>query len=99
MHYDLTDAVLTRPKMYTLRGSYPEILAFLEGYYSGLAKLQSDLTVIENWSSFQQGLAEKLDVSPSDVFLFLADTYESDALKTFDRFYREFKVSNRYSQP
>ena len=98
MVYDFTEAVVIRPKMYTLLGSYPEVIAFLEGYYSGLSKGRSNAVIVENWYAFRQWLAEKLDASISDEFKVLVDKHEPTPLEAFICFYQEFKTSNGYIQ-
>lgn len=90
---DFIQAVFARPKMYTLLGSYAEVVAFLEGYYSGLAKSKNGLSEAEKWSSFRHWLAKQLNASLSDEFMILAARYETDALTVFARFYEEFKTT------
>lgn len=80
--------------MYTLMGSYTEVIAFLEGYYSGLAKSQVGMTEVTRWSSFRQWLAQKLDTSTPNEVKVLADRYEDRALLVFARFYEEFKTTS-----
>jgi len=92
MSKDFTEAVLVRPKMYTLMGTYPEVIAFLEGYYSGLAKGQSGMSEVVHWSSFRQWLAQKLEVSAENELEVLASSYEAGALTAFDCLYQEFKT-------
>ena len=61
MTYDITEAVLTRPKMYTVSGTYLEVVSYLEGYYSGLAKHPLGAQHASTWSLFRQWLAVKLE--------------------------------------
>jgi hypothetical protein len=91
MIQDFTEAVFRRPAMYTLTGSYPEVVAFLEGYYSGLAKSPNGAVISANWSSFREWLAEELEVSPPQEFQTLHDSYQSDALEVLKQFYERFK--------
>jgi hypothetical protein len=92
MAYDFINAVLGRPEMYTMTGSYPEVVAFLEGYYSGLAKSEQGLGEAAKWSSFRQWLCRKFSVSSSNEFQELFTRFEGDSLRVFDELYREFKT-------
>ncbi len=76
------EAVLLRPKMYTLGGTYEEAMAFLEGYFSGMAKENPYAAPVCEWVSFQRWLAEQLAVPTSDALSKLKSTYPSsqDAL-------------------
>lgn len=98
MTYDFTDAVLARPKMYTLNGSYQEVVAFLEGYYSGVAKGRIGLSVVENWSVFREWLAKRLNVLQSNELRILADLHGNTALDALNSYYNEFKTSKYYLQ-
>ena len=62
------EAVLLRPKMYTLGGTYEEVVAFLDGYFSGMAKANPYAPPVLQWVAFQQWLAVQLSVPSSDVF-------------------------------
>ena len=61
-----TEAVLLRPKMYTLDGTFNEVVAFLEGYYSGLAKGNPYIPSVRQWVSFHDWFTKQLGVSPHE---------------------------------
>ena len=67
-HVSFAGAVIRRPRMYTLDGTFEEVVAFLEGYYSGLAKADPRTTQVSEWYAFQQWLSKKLNISPSELW-------------------------------
>ena len=71
------DAVLLRPKMYTLEGTFEEVIAFLEGYFSGMAKVNPYAPPDLQWVSFQDWLSESIGVPSSEVFLRFRERYET----------------------
>ena len=87
---NLIDSVFVRPKMYTLTGSYGEVVAFLTGFYSGLAKGQKDLDETP-WASFCVWLARHLNVSTAEQFDVLYQQHQADSLNTLVHLYREYK--------
>ncbi len=93
MSYDMIDAVITRPQMYTLTGSYAEVIAFLEGYYSGLAKHPIGINESARWSAFRQWIITKLSTKAANELAALHEIYQEQALDTFHVFYQEFKVA------
>jgi len=72
------EAVLLRPKMYTLGGTYEEVVAFLDGYFSGMAKANPYAPPVLQWVAFQQWLAVQLSVPSSDVFSTLKNAHYAD---------------------
>ena len=72
----LSQAVLRHPNMYTLHGTFDEALAFLEGYYSGMAKGIPYAVPVIQWAEFKQWLAAQLSVDLSDMFAKFAELYE-----------------------
>lgn len=70
---EFTRSVFTRPTMYTLQGSYEECVAFLIGYFSGLA-VGSHHDASNEWVIFQAWLAQTLDTSPSEVWRKMANS-------------------------
>jgi len=68
MNVNLPEAVLLRPRMYTLGGTFEEVIAFLEGYYSGMAKGNPYAIPVLEWASFRTWLSEKMGLAPSEVF-------------------------------
>lgn len=97
MSYDLTNAVLLRPEMYTTKGSFLEVVAFLEGYYSGIAKDPRALATVEKWGNFQEFLKKKLDNHSSNKWAILYNQYGEQALRVFKTYYEEFCQSQNSS--
>ena len=96
MSHDLVRAVLARPKMYTLSGDYSEVVAFLTGYYSGLARDQRAQSHVERWSLFENWLVRKLEPSKmSTPFHLLKQRYPDRALEMFERYYNEFETIDK----
>ena len=92
MNYDFIEAVLHRPKMYTLTGSYFEVIAFLEGYYSGLVKSTNGMNESAKWSFFKQWLTKELDSSTENPFGLLYERNESTIFNSLISFYQQFKL-------
>jgi hypothetical protein len=90
---DIVDAFCKRPAMYTMNGTFAEVVAYLDGYAQG-AEVK-DVIYHYRWNAFLKWLAVKFDYSkktwplPWQVFL---DSYpdEETALKELARFYREY---------
>lgn len=61
-------SVLARPSMYTMGGTFEEVIAFLEGFHGGLAKGGPYAEAVAEWASFQEWLADEIGSRPSDVF-------------------------------
>jgi len=88
---NLIEAVFARPEMYTITGSYGEVVSFLNGYYSGIAK-DSSMQRETMWTSFCIWLNKKFDVSRTTQFQCLYEQYKDDSLEVLIRFYHEFKL-------
>jgi hypothetical protein len=90
---DIVEALCKRPAMYTMNGTFAEIVAHLDGYAKG-AEVKDGFSHY-SWTPFLQWLAVKFDYSkktwPLPWQLFL-DSYpdEETALKELARFYREY---------
>lgn len=69
-HVTFTEAVLLRPEMYTMGGTFEEVIAFLEDYYSGVAKSSAtwEWPPLVEWAEFREWLREKYAVSGTEVF-------------------------------
>lgn len=65
--------------MYTLGGTYEETVAFLTGYYSGLAKCDLSSDAIKEWNQFSQWLARELHAGTSNVWSTLRDAHPSSS--------------------
>lgn len=79
MNVNLPEAVFLRPGMYTLSGTYEEVIAFLEGYYSGMAKGNPYAIPVSEWASFRTWLSKKLGLPASEVFLKFRNLYEDNS--------------------
>ena len=88
---NLIESVFARPKIYTLTGSYGEVVAFLSGYYSGVAKEQQGVRETV-WISFCIWLSKRLNVSTADEFSVLYEQYQDESLDVLARLYDEFKL-------
>lgn len=91
MMYDFIEAVLARPKMYTVLGTYIEVVAYLEGYYSGISKHPSGAQTALTWSLFRQWIAIKLGNPKSSELQVLYQKFGDESLMMFTSFYHEFK--------
>ena len=86
----MISAVLARPKMYTILGTYEEVVAFLDGYYSG-AGISSPLEPsVGIWGGFTEYLSSLLNSPSSKVFHELQTRHGRDALNELGRLYKEF---------
>ena len=73
-----TEAVLRRPAMYTVNGTFAEAVSFLEGYYSGMAHGNIDAPPAIEWTDFRRWLAGRLGVDSSDSFKVIYHTHYED---------------------
>jgi hypothetical protein len=93
---DIVDTLCKRPAMYTMGGTFAEIVALLDGYARGAEVKYGGYHY--SWTPFLQWLAVKFNYPektwplPWKVFL---DSYpdEETALKELVRFYREYAES------
>jgi hypothetical protein len=69
-------AVIHRPRMYTLDGTFEELIAFLEGYYSGVAAVDSTSPRVVAWMSFCGWLTRSLGANSFNVFARFKSHYE-----------------------
>ncbi|NUP08114.1 MAG: hypothetical protein HOW73_18865 [Polyangiaceae bacterium] len=93
---DFAEAVLRRPSMYTLLGSPAEVVAFLVGFVSGRAGAGGP---IEAWNAFQEWLAEKLNVSQSDVLRSILSSYGESATDELLRRILEYRALDSQVAP
>lgn len=77
-----SQAVLLRPAMYTLNGTTLEIIAFLEGYYSGMAKNNPYAAPVLEWEAFRAWLAGQLCVEPAQAFAAFVQQHQSENTTT-----------------
>ena len=96
---DLFEAVLERPYLYTLHGSYPEAIAYLDGcYYAFMHHRTEDDSVrspsaveIRRYALFSLWLAERFNLTGSRAaFRWVGDRTETPS-KLILELYREFK--------
>ena len=74
-----SEAVLLRPTMYTRGGTFAEVVAFLEGYYSGMANGDPYAPLVAEWEAFRGWLSAQLCVDTSEVFDAFQKRYGGDA--------------------
>lgn len=75
--------------MYTLSGSYGEVVAFLEGYFSGLAIGPSRLKRTDPWAAFASHLAATYK-NHHDVFQAFFNEHGPESLAELSKAYLEF---------
>ena len=68
--------------MYTLNGTTLEVIAFLEGYYSSMAKNNPYAAPVLEWEEFRAWLAGQLCVEPSQAFAAFVHQHPSDYTAT-----------------
>ena len=79
------EAVVLRPTMYTTKGSYEEVVAFLEGFYGGLGKADPVCRPVQEWLDFKSWIAGRLNLSKTNVFFELVqDNTESPLAELSD---------------
>jgi len=89
--YDFIESILKRPKMYTISGTYSEVVAFLEGYYSGLAKNNFASLEATHWSMYRDWLSQELGQSNVSELTILQNKFGDNSLEMFGVFYQKFK--------
>ena len=77
-NFSFIEAVLLRPQMYTTSGTYAETIAFLEGYFSGLAKGDPYAVPVAEWTSFRSRLSQELQTSSDEAFGKFRELYTDD---------------------
>ena len=75
-------AVLLRSGMYTQKGTALEVIAFLEGWHSGLAKNKPDAVPVLTWEAFRVWLAGELGVEPAQAFAAFMQQHGSEQTAT-----------------
>ncbi|MEM9777549.1 MAG: hypothetical protein AAF902_23425 [Chloroflexota bacterium] len=94
MTYDMIKAVLNRPEMYTLTGDYNEVCAFLEGYYSGIAKVGFEFEGKYEWSLFLEWLSQKnLESDSQSIVKAFKQANYKDPLEKFRENYLDYLSS------
>ena len=91
MQYDMIEAVLARPKMYTLSGTFGEVVAFLEGYFSGMAKAKEAFPGKYDWTCFLDWLAIGLGSNQKPIVDTFRDRWADESLERLKEHYLEFK--------
>ncbi|WP_157202715.1 hypothetical protein [Calidithermus chliarophilus] len=94
---DLFEAVMERPGMYTLEGTYQEAIAFLEGWEAGFVKGHAELEgnfyfrEVKRYQLFKAWLAVKLGVDEKEALRSLGGQ-GTGSTKFALEMYREFKA-------
>jgi hypothetical protein len=79
----MVESVLIRPQMYTVGGSVLEVAAFLEGYYSGMAKIAPYSHKVAEWTDFVAAIAVDGHSGWASVFRHVDSTFNT-ADEAFD---------------
>ncbi len=90
--------VLNRPSMYTINGSYGEVVAFLTGYYSGAALGRPNEPSVSIWSDFSQFVGASLDTTSAPVFVVFQQIHGPASLKALVAKYEEFEIAREKSE-
>ena len=90
-HVTFAEAVMLRPLMYTVTGTFGEVVSFLEGYYSGMAKGNLYALPVAEWAAFHKWLAGRIDAGGSSVFVAMHEKYGDAALKQLSEWFSEFQ--------
>lgn len=88
-------AVFLRPKMYTIGGTFEEVVAFLEGYYSGMAKANPYCPPVPIWGDFVESL--KLELG-ADYATHAFATIRSTSSSSEEALARLIEYFNRLSE-
>ena len=73
-----TEAVLRRPAMYTMNGTFAEVVAFLNGYYSGAARGHLDWPPVIEWTDLERWLANRLGVASTEAFRRIEQSFDDN---------------------
>ncbi|MBC8134408.1 MAG: hypothetical protein H8F28_00795 [Fibrella sp.] len=93
-------AVLKRPCMYTVNGTYGEIIAFLTGYYSGGSHPPPPKWAeATSWGRFNSWLAEKLQSDHNNPHRVIAGRYGDKTLEHFEDYFSEWWLSEYSMTP
>ena len=95
----LVFSAIKRPRMYTVNGTCGEVIAFLEGYFSAVAKAAPENEDVLNWFDFKRWLRKSLDSEATEVFRKIADShFGEDALSTFENLFLSWQQENAGKQ-
>jgi len=88
--FGMISAVLTRPQMYTLHGTFGEVVAFLEGYYSGAAIFRMNEPAVLVWGEFSRFLSATYNFRSGFVMDEFLNKFGADALNELKEAYDKF---------
>ena len=92
----IIENAMRRPAMYTMNGTFAEVVSWLDGYcygfYSGGAQSQDLLSAVSEWTEFKPWLANQLAIGSKEPFKHLEQLYLEDShrLKALADFYANF---------
>ena len=89
----VVETILLRPKMYTLSGTFGEVVAFLEGYYSGMTQSSANAASAPDWEAFRAWLAERSGIEATGGFLTFQQTNAQAVVKQLSEWLAEFQES------
>lgn len=93
---DVVGTLCLYPQMYTMNGSFPEVIAYIEGYIVADPKnLRRDWHGFSKWLSARVGYPHHVVAS-----VYLRQTYldDTEALKELARLFREYADSGDSSE-
>ncbi len=85
-------AVLSRPAMYTVAGAYGEVVAFLDGYFSGLSLGHADVASVSQWAEVSTFLSTRLGTPSSETFRTFQTIHGAESLEELRKIYNEFQL-------
>jgi len=89
---DVVGFICKRPKMYTMNGTFAEVIAFIDGYTSADSVKKSRM----EWHGFSSWLAKRLEYSDAIVAAeYLRERYPSDdeAIDELAQRYAEYALT------
>ena len=89
-HTELIRAVFQRPKMYTTGGSYPEVIAFLDGYFSGLNSASVATSV---WSELTDRITQTTGVPSTEAFREFGEMHDKLSLQAIAEIFEKLHPS------
>src|SRR5262249_16885854 len=87
-----TASVLSRPRMYTLDGSFAEVIAYIQGYFGGASKGKPDWEPAIEWALFEQWVAGQLNVPLNGLYGAFIKLHGEDALPELKRLYAKYRL-------
>jgi hypothetical protein len=104
-HVNFAQSVLYRPKMYTLYGSFGEVIAFLNGFYSGALRYsrmpaENRAAKCAEWFGFRDWLKHRTEGEEGRFWERFREPFNSDAeafedmLRLYDEYIDEAGITS-----